>query len=241
MAIQLNGSSQYASRTTSLPPFTGYSACGWARIDADTNAGHGLCGLNNATDRGIVLLFSSDGTTLDIWNGLADTTFASSPGMASDFFWAITAAAAGVNGYWRGYGTNTFVSASTTDGTSGTPSRFAVGVYPTGIDSEFLNGRIWNVKCWDRVLTAAELLVESFYQRVMYPASLNFHWPLRNSADTRDLGPNARPPTFTASPTTTNEVGLFAPRRRVYVPPAAAAAGGWGPLLGLRNNRLVNV
>ena len=83
---------------------------------------------------------------------------------------------------------------------------------------EWFDGVVWNVKCWDRALSAAELLIESYYLAVMFPSSLNFHWHLDRHDQTFDIGGNARAPTVNGSLATQDSggSGVWQPRRRVF-------------------------
>jgi hypothetical protein len=148
--------------------------------------------------------------------------------VGTDFFWAIICSGLTVGahvGYYRASTANTLTTLTMSGGSrvNMTPALLRFGkTSETGAAG--WNGRLWNIKCWNRALTAAELLIESFYTRVMYPSSINFHWPLRNASDTRDLSGNARSPTTAGSLATEDERGFFGPRRRVFIPAAAAAS-----------------
>lgn len=222
MALSFNGSSQYVSRTANLPAFSGFTICGWTIQASDPNANVGICGLNNSGDTGVNLLTQSDGTTLNIWNGSSDTGFSSSPSVGTAYFFALTGDASGIVGYWRALGSNTFTTLSVSNATSGSPSNMHLGTYFTSFAQFMYPGRFWNVKIWDRKLTSAELMVESFYARPMYPASINLWWKLKNATDTADYSGNARTATFFNTPTVSDDtVNLWATRRRIFTSAAA--------------------
>lgn len=220
-------------RTTGLPDDVGFTACGWARLVTDTNDFASIFSLDDAGSNYLLIETDADGTSLlGVGSGATVVAMASLT-VGTDFFWAVSSS--GVTGsqtnfYYRTSTTN----ALTASAMSGTRTNFTpTGLY-VGSDgfAEQWNGRIWNVKAWARALTAAELLVESYYARVMYPGSLHLHWPMKGASDQRDLSGNGRTPTVTSTPTTEDERGLLMPRRRIFLPTSTtqsysyAASGG---------------
>ena len=227
MAVRCSGT-QRLHRTANLPGSTSVTICGWAQSISHSGAFECLASVaaaasspGNAMELG---LNSAGNLFVTTYSGGSDSTvFSFNEG--EPFFWAMSnngTGGSGCVGYARPFGTNTLLSATAT-GMSFTTA--AVGVADNGWTERF-NGRVWNVKCWDRVLTAAELLVVSYYRRPLFPASLNFWWPLDRHTDTNDYGGLARAPTVTGTLTTEDgSFGLWTPRRRVFIP-AAAAGGG---------------
>jgi len=139
------------------------------------------------------------------------------------FAWAVTSTGTGAGqttGYYRAVGSNVWSSATYGRGA------FVPAALQIGNDqySEWFNGRFRDIKCWDRALTADELLVESFYERVKFPTSLNFHWPLRSSTDTGDYSGNGRNPTVGGT-LTTEDTGWQPWKVGAQVQAPAAAAG----------------
>jgi hypothetical protein len=115
---------------------------------------------------------------------------------------------------------------------------------------EWFNGRIWNVKVWGRALSAAELLVESYYYRPQFPNSINVWWPLPNAANTNDYSGNARNPTVGGTLTTEDGApnGWRPNLRRIFIPAPAtgltinattAALTFAGQTATVKRNRLI--
>lgn len=248
MSVRLSGT-QTLSRTANLPDDIAFTACGWARLVVDSNDFVTVCALESATaDAGnfLRLQTDTDGTSLTYFTDSGQTG-AQTLTVGTDFFWAITCSGLGTAahvGYYRA-AASTALSVLTMAGGSRvnmTPALLRFGkTSETGAAG--WNGRLWNIKCWSRALTAAELLVESYFARVMLPTSINFHWPLKGVDDTRDLSGNGRTATLAGTMTTEDEFGLFVPRRQIFIPVTvsgdvtlaltgqalASAAGSLGP------------
>jgi len=91
--------------------------------------------------------------------------------------------------------------------------------------TDYWSGRMWNIKCWSRALSAAELMIEARYERVKFPQNLHLHWPMSHASDTRDLSGNNRTPTIVATPATEPaDWQPWKPRARI-IQYAAAAQG----------------
>jgi len=204
MAVRLDATGDYLRRTANLPTNGIGTISGWARV---TTAPGSFCCLASFENAG---LFT--GAFLFMDSSGAITTYGSTPdavssviatiGVGVPFFWAITNAGAGANntiGYIRASSANT-LSSQTLGGTTVT----GINQVNVGNDSfgDNFNGRMFNVKTWDRVLTASELLVESYYNPPMFSTSLNFWWPLNASTDIADRSGNARPATAGGTLTT---------------------------------------
>ena len=237
MAVRFDTSGEGITRAANVPTSTSYTCCGWGRIVTDNNAISIISNLEAAA-LGDILAFAtdSDGTTLSVfWDGGTEFVNVLDVSTGQDFFWAVTSsgnAAGNKIGYARLSTANALTSAASGSAADGfTAANMSFGC-ATGGALPF-NGRIWNVKCWDRVLTAAELLVESYYRRVMYPSSLNFHWPLDRHTDLNDYGGNARAGTAVGTLSTEDgPYGLRMPRRKFFIPAAAVASDTRARLIG---------
>lgn len=229
MAVRFDASGDDLRRTANLPTSTAFTISGWAHMVTDTNAFATLCSLESgAVSAANYLLLStdSDGTSLKVWSsatGASSATIATLvPG--TPFFFALTCSGTGATsaiGYYKAAGSNALTSVSY-NGVS-----FTSGALFIANDSftEPFSGRVWGVKVWDRALSAAELLAESYFDRPIFPSSLNCWWPLPNSSDTTDKGGNARNPTVTGTLTTEDSsFNLWKPRQRVFVPAAVSGA-----------------
>jgi hypothetical protein len=213
MAVLFDGSTNALSRSTNLPASNAYTFCGWAQVNTDLGTTYQALAELEGSAGTYSGIFWEGGTSNAMCverNSLSGANFASRPATGAPFFWAI-AAGSNLNGYWRSASQNAFTTASV-GSNSFTVTSLHVANTPA---SEWLNGRVWNVKCWGRELSAAELMVESFYRRVMFPASINFHWPLDNANDTNDYSGNGRNPTVGGTLTTADgSHGLVKPMQR---------------------------
>jgi hypothetical protein len=226
MAVRFNAAGEYLERTANLPSINGATVCGWAIRDGDQNTHTEVCGLWNGTSDNSIM-FDADGTTLAVWaDGPGTASFSTSPSAGEPFFWALVCQrTVEVRGYLRIANATTLQTASESNGHPwSAPDTFVIGNGPSADRNYPLDGRVWNVKCWDRILTASELLVESYYRRVMFPSSINFHLPLDRHDDLNDYSGNGR--SATAGGTLSTEdgsLGLWRPRRRIFIPAASGA------------------
>jgi hypothetical protein len=232
MAIRLtSASSQSLSRSASLPSSTAYTACGWANRITTAAWGPLVCLENDGTSAYFNLQFDDTNSTLDFspYDPVSGTFFTcGSKATNTPFFFAVTSAGTAIGDikvYIRAASAAAFETTytNTATWTSFTPATIRFG---NDQFSEFLDGTLWNIKVWNRALTAAELLIESYCRRVMFPSSLNFAWPLDNATNLTsiDLSGNARPPTLGGTPTIADgQHGLWGPRRRIFIPATAAS------------------
>jgi hypothetical protein len=220
MAVRFNGSA-IAYRTANLPTATSWTICGWASRTGDTNQYGVICGLVTSANN-YNIQTDVDGTTLCLHYGSGSlTAFGSQPAVNEPFFFALTST---IVGYARRVAATTLQTITPGASTSGTSSEINVGNYLSSNLGYGWDGRIWNVKAWNRVLTASELLIESYYRRAMFPSSINFHWPLDRHGDLNDYGGNGRAASSAGTLATEDSShGLWVPRRRIFIP---AAAGG---------------
>ena len=227
MAVRLDASGEGLSRTSSPPSTAGFTVCGWASLTTDRNNYQILSSIDNGSTQYAEIGTDSDGTTLYIFNHGAIGASLGPLTLNTPFFWAQTVNGAGSGnhvGYGRAVGANTLTSTSQSGVAAITSQTFWVGRDGFDAGAYYFDGRIWNVKVWDRVLTAAELLVESFYSNVKFPASLHLHWRLPGSNNTTDSSGNGRNATVSGTLSTEDGPhGLWRPRRRIFLP---VAAGG---------------
>lgn len=235
MSVRLDAAGDYLARTANLPSNTAFTLLGWSRVVTDQGSGtiQPLFLAANASFTDAIALYWDQSTSAgNMRIGCAvggvetsGTNFGSRPASATDFAWYIQCSGTGAGqlvGGWRNAGSSTWTTAAATlSGSIATITSWRIGNV-AGI--YYLNGRVWNVKCWDRVLSAAELDVESYHERVVYPSSRNWHWPLYNATTTRDISGNARDPTVGGTLASEGgSAGLWRFRNRIIVPAAAAA------------------
>lgn len=231
MAVRLTAaSSQALYRTANLPTMSAYSVCGWFRRQSDTDTYQSFLMIGDAAPTGAdyhVVETSPDGNNLDVYgDGSAATSLITTLPVGSWFFVGMRCNGTNVRGFYRALGTNAMTMVNATGLVTPTTGQLVVGNWDFNSPSDDLDGRAQNVKCWDRALSDAEMLIESFYARVMFPASINFHWPLDRHTVTRDLSGNGRDPTVLNGALTTEDgIGLWVPSSKVIYLPSAGGGG----------------
>lgn len=223
MAVRFDSAGEALRRTANLPPET-FTICGYAVIVTDTNGVMSIASLESAalgayvsfgvrTDLDpieVSLVYTISGSPTDV---VVTTTTVGTP-----FFWALVSSGTGVGqvtAYVRLASSSSLLSSSNGSGRDAiTAAVMSFGALSD--DSWPFNGRIWNVKCWDRALSVGELLIESYYRRVMFPSSVNLNWRLANTSDTNDYSGNGRNPTVAGTLSTEDGAhGLWCPRRKI--------------------------
>lgn len=222
MAATVSGL-QSLGRAANLPSSTSFTFCAWVRVNG-TGTVFSLESAGGAD--GLYLYFSAGVGHVGELAIYAGSTVLSgiAPSAGDRIFLAFCNSGSGAGNctaYYRQDSANALISWSAS-GRSFTPATLYVGNDYGGFS---LSGDLWNVKAWDRVLSADELLVESYYRRPVFPSSLNFWWPLDNHTDTKDYGGNGRDATVTGTLATAPSAGgLWMPRRRSILLPGSAPA-----------------
>ena len=223
MAASFNGTSAYLARTANVPPLTATTACCWFSLNSTSPAWAQVIALGNTsgTPHGGAGA-SSVGGTGPIWgvnNGSAQSATGVTPAVGQAVFIAITNDGTTLRVLMRTVNQNTLSAASVT-GMTGTANaiRFANSVFD---GTDFAPVALWQCRAWDRILTDAELLAESFADAPVSRRDINFAWRLRTPQDLLDISGNNRPPTVTGTPTHVKHQGERqqrpkAPRRRVF-------------------------
>lgn len=162
MAIRCDASTETAARTTNLPTATSFTNMGWFRLAADRGVTTTFMAYGNEPS-----LQTSDGTTLQLWNGAT----------------AATGSVLLVNRWYH--------LAWTFDGTTHTAyingdSNFTLGNsitpdaklwYGNNTANDWMNGYVHGVKVWSAVLTSAEIRQEMQQIVPLRKASLNSWYP----------------------------------------------------------------
>lgn len=230
MAVRFDAVGDTADRTANLPGNTAFTYLLWAVMDSDQGSGVSqpiMAFLNGASTEGVIFAHTANILRIEVYDGgalinSADTASRPALGTPAAFFLRCSGTGANLlTGGFRSVGSNSFVTTSTTlPATVDAPATLYLGGL---LGAFYYNGRRWNVKVWDRALSDAELLAESYYERVMFPASLNLYYPWTGSTDTADRSGNARNPTIGGTLTTgPTPVQLLRPSRRVDAPLSAS-------------------
>lgn len=239
MSVRLDAVGDELTRSSSLPSNTAFTICGWSRIISDTGAVPQplVWALDAGNTDGYSLLWDGGDNNMylvayDAAAAVSNVALGSRPGTGVDFFWYIACSGNGAGqqkGGWRAAGSSTYV---TTTGQIASTIAAVTNIWFGGLFSTYYaDKRVWNLKVWDRALTDAELDVESYFERVMFPANINAHWRLRNTTEVVDRSGNGRNLTTAGSLTTEDEYRLWTPSKRgVYALHAAGPGVGFaGP------------
>lgn len=203
-------------------------------MTTDTNTYATITALNNAGGTAYFLLTTNvDGTSLELWDVGGNTTTGPTITVGTPFFWALTANASDTrNGYFLNAGDAALTNWSRTVGAGFTPTQLWLANDPFG---EPYNGLIWNVRCWDRELTSAELFREAYSDDPVSLRSLHAWWPMRSAnrdAILKDWSGNKRDlafggsPGVSARPQSYDTPQLWRWRRRIWGPGAASGSSG---------------
>lgn len=229
MAVRFDAVGDQLNRTANLPPNGSFTYMLWAVIDNELAAGTYqpyIWALDAASQQGYACGVINGIFDIECYNGgvvASSSSVGTRPaaGQAACVYVRCSGTGAGlINAGYRLAGANAFVSSG--NATLGSLN-VMTQLYMGGLFGVYWqDGRKWNIKAWDRALSDAEILAESYFERVLYPASLNFHLPLTGVNDTADRSGNARNPSTAGTLTTADtRVQLLRPRRRVFVPRAA--------------------
>lgn len=238
MAVRTSLATQYFQRTTSLPTNTNFT-CVWRGVMlADRGSGTTQpisfipCNASFTDLFGIFWDGSSSPGNMRIACAVggtetSGTNFTSRPAIDTAYAAYLKCSGTGVGqleGGWRAEGSNTWITATATLSTS-LAATTTWGFANIGA-SFFSDCKYWNIKLWDRVLTADEILIESYYRRVKFPVSIHAHWLLPNTSNIADISGNARNLTMGGTPTTVDGgAGLWTPSRKIILPNAGGITG----------------
>lgn len=227
MAVRIDAVGDTLTRSANLPSNTSFTVCGWSRIvvnqgsvtqplfyQLDAGATDGII-VDWGNTLGNMALGVSDGGSI-----ISTANFASRPAAGADFHWYVKCSGTGSNlveAGWRAQGDQTYVVATATLGATvaGPANYYFGGVLAT----YYANKRVQNVKVWDRALSAAELLAESYARYVVNPQNLNFWWPLDRADQPYDYSGKARHPTvsgLTTEPGVALQQARPKPRKVLY-------------------------
>lgn len=227
MAVRFDAVGDELNRTANISSNTAFTYMMWTVLDNDAGTGTYqpyVFGLSADTTQGYSCGLLSDVFRIEVYEGgvaVRNGVASGRPALGTPacIFLRCSGVGAGLlTGGYRTPAQNAFTTASATLGTLSAVTQ----VFYAGLFGAFWqDGRKWNVKVWDRALSDAELSAESYFERVMYPASLNLHWPLPNAGDTADRSGNGRNPTVVGTLTTGDTISnLWRPSPKIFVPQA---------------------
>lgn len=186
-----------------VPSRTAATMCCWFVRRGDTNNYAALLSLDTSTGGTELwsLLFDLDGTTLGISNGAQVQAFAASPAADVPFFCAVTSSPSGITGYWAYPWDFALQSAAMVEGRTDAPEEIAIA----GFRYSLANGadvNAWNVRVFNRALSARELLREMRSPTPLALDALNRWYPLEGNTEQllRDYSGNGRHLTRAGTP-----------------------------------------
>jgi hypothetical protein len=224
VAVRFSGA-QSLKRTASLPDDELFTICGWARLSVDRNDYSCLVSLDDASSNWYLIETDVDGTTLTLVNPVGSPQTIATLTVGTDFFWALSASGLGLDNaaYYRAAGSNALSTVATGVNRSAfTPTALFIGNDGFG---EAWNGLVWDVKCWNRLLTPQELLRQSYSFKPLDRTAINFWYPLQRHDVVNDYSGNGRDPTVTGTLTSESPTSFVLPRRRPRVIKAASGSG----------------
>jgi hypothetical protein len=227
MSVRTNAIGDDLRRSANLPSSTSFTVCGWTTVVTDGGGGFQcLASLRSATAY-ISLYWDYNDNTMRLDANGTTTNFASRPAAGVPFFWAITCSGTGANtfnGYWARASDTSFVTAARAGVSVATPTVLAFHNYA---NSDWLDGNLSFVRCFDAVLTSAELWAEMWSPIRQRLTNINFDVRLQDLNDFVDLSGNGRNLTVTGTVTTADAPPIvrYVPRLQEFNPNAAAAGG----------------
>lgn len=194
MSVLFDADGESIARTTSLPGFASFTACGWAKVNS--------YGASNGVEQPLLMFtptgaVSGAGGGFDIengggvanigfWNGSSYNSgnFPSRPATGEWFFWYVrcaSLAAGGLQAGWRRATDASFVTAAATLNTYSSWAQWSLGGRPGAPDKRLLGVQA-RVKTWSVALSDAELEAEMFASAPVKTTNLDSFLPLDNSS-----------------------------------------------------------
>lgn len=229
MSVRFDAAGDEANRTANLPPNAGFTYMVHAVLDTDRGTGNYqpvffVLDAGNTSGYSLGLISNQLDLEVHTSGGTVSSLMGSRPALGTPACFFMRSAGIGANQFTGGYripGQNSFVTSQGTLGGIGAAATLYVG---GAFSTYWTDGRKWGLKIWDRALSDAELLIESFHREVKSSTSLNLWAPLDNAADLGDKSGNSR--NLTAVGTLTTGVtpgGLWTPSRRIFLPQASGS------------------
>lgn len=167
----------HATGVATLPD--AYTICGWAVYRWDLATYQGLFDLATGSGFFGLVTQAASGLNLNLWTN-SNNTLLRQQVLNRPFFVAYTTQWNGTDftftGYTRWLWERSLVTASFTDpGVGGTAPTIYLG---NDNFNEWTDGALWNVRVWNRVLTARELMIESLSSTPAETRNVFAWWPL---------------------------------------------------------------
>jgi hypothetical protein len=160
-------------------------------------------GVTSTSSSHILLGNSNTGNSNNAWGiseGLSATqaNFANAPKAGQPCFLGMTNNGTNLIGYSRISFRPRLDIATLGVVATGTANSFRAGnsVYD---GTDYFDGALWNVRLWDRVLTAAEMLAESYSPYPVSTKNLNLWWPLDTRQKLIDASGRNHPPSVSGT------------------------------------------
>jgi hypothetical protein len=221
MAIRLDAVGEELNRTANLPTNTAFTYMIWSVLDSDQGAAQYqqyLFAASGDFTQGYSCGLFGDLFRIEVYEGgvaVRSGDASGRPTLGTPHCIFLRCSGTGANlltGGYREVGQNAFTTAQATMGTISAPAAAYFGGF---LGTFFQDGRKWNIKVWNRALSDAEILIESFHGRPQFPGSINFWWPLSDESDTADRSGNGRSATVVGSPTAGDQIAsLWKPRQK---------------------------
>ena len=219
MAIRFDNTTDYLSRTTSLPPIASFTIMSWAQLSVDKNDYVGFFSFGESSGgRFFEIGTFTDGVSFHLYNGSVETS-GSALTVGVWYHCSLVVSGTGVGASIARIATLTGVLQTLTlDGNAAMAAQeliFGSGNSANLID--FMNGRLAAVKIYNAPLTLPEILTEMPFYLPQRQAHLNASYPLLTHVENQDISQQGQ--LLTINGTLTTEDG----------PPIA-----WAPYYPLR-------
>lgn len=239
MAVRFDAVGDELNRTANISSNTAFTYMMWTVLDNDAGTSTYqpyLFGLSADLTQGYSCGLLSNVFRIEVYEGgvaVRSGVASGRPALGTPACIFLRCSGTGTNLLTGGYRTPSQTTFTTAAATLGTLSPVTQVFYAGLFGAFWQDARKWNIKVWDRALSDAELLVESYFERVMYPSSLNLYLPLTSANDTADRSGNGRNPTVVGTLATGDTIAnLWRPSQKIFLPQAGVSHAATGALVG---------
>ncbi len=178
----VSGISNYVERNTGLWNSGGFTVCGWLRMDSGATGAYQTIFTYRSGGGNLAYLGFNTTPQLVLRTAGADTAFTGT-WLTTVFFFAVTCDGSTDAGALRAYArqrtANSLSSVSRT-GVTGTMDALR---FLNGGSTDYILGRLWDVRMWDSVMTEREIMIESLRPSPARLTSLRGWYPLNGNFD----------------------------------------------------------